>query len=176
MSYVLTAYILDLADLKSAVGSKDRSIIRDIEPMIEESFDEDEEEEADAQRAAVCALVMGEPMDPDNAQYGHALWNICRVKGEEFLPDAWGGIRWDSVEACGLEDLLTKTGPPVALPPSEDFPNIGYIKRDMIAKYIEAAEEQKEKSTPNVVGLLDEYLSWLERAQSENKDIVFFYS
>lgn len=175
MSYVLTAYVLDLADLKSVIGSKDKSIIRKIEPMIEESFGDDEEE-AEAQRAAVRSLVMGEPLDPDNNQYGHALWNICRVKGDEFLPDAWGGIRWDSVEACGLEDLLTKTGSPIALPLSDDFPNIGYIKRDMVGKYIEAAEEQKKKSNPDVIGLLDEYLGWLKNARARNKDIILFYS
>jgi hypothetical protein len=176
MSYVLTAYVLDLAGLKSLIGSKDKSIIRDVEPMIEEAY-EDDEEEADAQRAAVRALVMGEPLDPDNAaRYGCALWNICRLKGEELLPDAWGGVRWNSVEACGLEELLTKTGPPVALPPNSDIPCIGYIQRDKVAQYVETAEKKKEESDGSgVVDLLDEYLGWLEIAQSKSKDIVFFY-
>jgi hypothetical protein len=143
--------------------------------MIEETY-EDDEEEADAQRAAVRALVMGEPLDLDNAaQYGCALWDICRLKGEELLPDAWGGVRWDSVEACGLEELLTKTGPTVALPPNPDIPHIGHVKRDKIDKYIDAAEDQKQKAGPNVVGLLEEYQGWLEDARSKNKDIVFFY-
>jgi hypothetical protein len=127
MSYVLTAYVLDLADLKAAIGSKDKSILRDVEPSIEDIYGDDEED-ADAQRAAVHALVMGEKLNPDNAaRYGNALWDICRVKGEELLPEAWGGIRWDSVEACGLEEFLTKTGPPVVLPPYNDFPYIAYV-------------------------------------------------
>jgi hypothetical protein len=175
MSYALTAYLLDLADLKSAIGSKDKSIIRDVEPGIENTYRRDKKQ-ADVRRAAVRALVMGVKLDPKNAvQYGAALCDICRVKGEELLPDAWGGVRFESVEACGLEDLLTKTGPPVGLPPYTDFPCIGYIKRDKIAEYIKAAEEQKEEASPNVIGLLDEYLEWLETARSKCKDIVFFY-
>jgi hypothetical protein len=174
MSYVLTAYLLDLADLKSVIGSKDQSIIHDVEPFIEEAF-EDDEDDADAQRAAVRALVMGEPLDPDNAgQYTSALWDLCRVKGEELLPDAWGGIRWNSVEACGLEELLTKTAP-VALPQNEDLPHVGHVQRGNVAQYIAAAQDQKRKADPNVIGLLDEYLGWLEEAKSQNKDIVFFY-
>jgi len=175
MSYVLTAYVVDMAVLKAVVGSKDKSIIRGVEPMIEEAY-EDDEDEADAQRAAVHTLVMGEKLDADSAaQYGNALWNICRLKGDELLPDVWGGIRWDSVEACGLEDLLTKTAGPIALPPTSDFPRIGYVRREEIAKYIEAARKQKEKVNKDVVGLLNEYQGWLEEAKSQNKDILFFY-
>jgi hypothetical protein len=145
MSYFLTAYLVNLADLKSVIGSKDESILSDIEPIIEETC-EDDEEEAVAQRGAVRSLVMGEPLDPDNAaRYGCAFWHICRVKGEELLPDAWGGIRCDSVKACGLEELLTKTGPPVALPPNSDIPHIAYLKRDQIAKYIEAATKKLDE-------------------------------
>lgn len=175
MSYVLTAYVLDLADLDSVFGSKDKSVIRDIEQVIEETY-EDDEEEADAQRAAIQALVMAEPLNPHNAaQYGYALWNICRLKGEELLPDAWGGVRWDSVEACGLEELLTKTSPSIALPRNKDIPYVGHVKREDVARYIQVAQDQKTKVGPSIVGLLDEYLGWLEEARSKNKDVVFFY-
>ena len=175
MSYFLTAYLVNLADLKSVIGSKDESILRDIDPIIEETC-EDDEEEAAAQRGAVRSLIMGEPLDPGNAaRYGCAFWHICRVKGEELLPDAWGGIRWDSVKACGLEELLTKTGPPVALPPNSDIPHIAYLKRDQIAKYIEAAKKKLDESEGAVIGLLEEYLWWLETAQSKNRDIVLIY-
>lgn len=175
MSYFLTAYLVNLADLKSVIGSKDESILSDIEPILEETYEGDEEE-ADAQRAAVRALVIGERLEPDNAaRYGCAFWHICRVKGEELLPDAWGGVRWNSVEACGLEELLTKTGPPVALPPNRDIPHIGYIKRDQVAKYIKDAEKKIDESEGAVIGLLEEYLGWLEMAQSQNRDVVLIY-
>jgi hypothetical protein len=121
---------------------------------------------------------MGERLDPGNAAaYGNALWNICKaVADEELFPDAWGGVRWDAVEACGLVDLLTKTGPPVKLPPNQDIPHIGFIARDKIPQYIQAAENTKaETDKPGVEDLLDEYLQWLETARSEAKDIVFFY-
>jgi hypothetical protein len=175
MSYVLTAYLVNAADLKSIVGSRDQSLIKAVEAIISETF-EDDDEEAETQRAAVHALVMGEPPDPANAAaYGCALWHICKVKGEELLPDAWGGVRWDAVEACGLEDLLTKTELPVKLPPSRDIPHIGCICRDNVATYIKEAEEAREKIDPDVGDLLDEYSGWLEAAQSKNKDIVLFY-
>ena len=104
------------------------------------------------------------------------LWQICKIKGEEMLPDYWGGVRWDAVETCGLENLLTKTAPLVELPPNQDMPSIGHIKRDNIAPYLRAAEERKAKTKESgVLDLLDEYIGWLETAASKNKDIVFFY-
>jgi hypothetical protein len=176
MSYVLTAYLVDLADLKSMMGSKDRSIIQDVESIISEVY-EDDEEEIDPQNAAVRALVMGERLHPENSDaYASALWHICKVKGEELPPDAWGGVRWDSIEVCGLEDLLTKTGPPVKLPPHQDIPYVGHIKHSDVDPYLQTAEEKAaDTDDDGVRGLLEEYIAWLEEAKSREKDIVFFY-
>jgi hypothetical protein len=173
MSYVLTSYLVDLAELESVIGCKDQSIIAAVEAMIQEKFDDEDDEDKIAQSVALRHLIMGEPRNLDDAtQYGWVLWDICRFKGEEQLPDHWGGVRWDAVEACGLENLLTKTGPPVELPPNQDMPSIGHIKRDNIAAYLHAAEETK---AAGVLELLDEYTGWLETAATKNKDIVFFY-
>src|ERR1700722_3278161 len=99
MSYVLTAYLVDLNSLKSVLGSKDQSIIAAVNPLIAETY-EDDEEEAQGMQDTFRAIVMGEPLDPDNAAaYACALWELCKVKGEELLPDQWGGVRWDAVEA-----------------------------------------------------------------------------
>ncbi len=176
MSYVLTAYLVDLANVKSVIGSKDPSIMRGVEALISEAY-EDDEEEVIAQSAALRQLIMGEPLDPENTDtYGCVLWHICKIKGEEMLPDYWGGVRWNAVEACELENLLTKTGPPVELPSNRDIPSIGHIKHDNIAAYLQAAEETKAKAKDSgVLDLLDEYIGWLETAASKNKDIVFFY-
>ena len=176
MSYVLTAYLVDLGDLKSVIGSKDPAVIQAVEAAISEAY-EDDEDEVIAQKAALRRLIMGEPLNRGNApQYGCVLWDICRLKGEELLPDYWGGVRWDAVEACGLQDLLTKTGPPVELPPNRDIPSIGHIRRDNITPYLQAAETLKAKTKDNgVLELLGEYIGWLEIAVRKNKDIVFFY-
>jgi len=174
MSYSLTVYLVDLAEIKAVIGCKDPSIIDGVEVVIREEYDD---EDTIANSVALRHLIMGEPLDADNApHYWCALGHICRFKGEELLPDCWGGVRWDAIEACGLEDLLTKTGPPVKLPPNPDIPSIGHIKRDNIARYLLAAEERKAKTNESgVLDLLDEYIGWLETAASKSKDIVFFY-
>ncbi len=176
MSYVLTAYLVDLAGVKSVIGSKDLALIQAVEVAISEAY-EDDEEEVIAQKAALSRFVMGEPLNGGDASHcGYILQNICRLKGEEMLPDYWGGVRWDAVEACGLKDLLTKTRSPVELPSNQNIPSIGHIKRDNITSYLQAAQELKAMTKDtSVVELLDEYIGWLEAAAERNRDIVFFY-
>jgi hypothetical protein len=121
MSYVLTAYLVDLSDLKSVVGSKDFSVAHAVEALISETYMGDKGAVI-AQNAALRALIMGQPLNPNSgADYGWVLWHICQVRGEELPIDHWGGVRWEAVEVCGLEDLLTKTGPPIELPPTGTF-------------------------------------------------------
>ncbi len=181
MSYVLSGCIIDLAKLRSVVGSGDASIVDAVKANAPEAF-EDEEEYADDDEPvlseALRGLVMGDEIDPDNAfQYGYALQELCDYLGEMPEVDIWGGVGWGAVEVCGLEELLTKTGSPVPIPLEDgDFPAIGHINREQVGAYLQAANKRLQNSTDGEAdGLLDEYIAWLETADEQKLDIVFFY-
>jgi hypothetical protein len=194
MSYVLSGYILDIEKLKSIVGSKDASLVEavmenspeefDLDEDEEDDWDDDDDEENDEEddevslATALRQLIMNEAKNPEEAhQYGYALREICAYCGEALDSDMWGGVRWAAVEDCGLEDLLTKTGTPVPLPPIESFPTIGHIRRENLNGYLQAAKERLQKTEDSdIEELLEEYINWLETAADKKQDIIFFYS
>ena len=166
------------------VGSGDPEMVKAVIDNNPDMFDEEEGEEEDEEEdelslsSALRQLVMGVPLNPDEAhQYGYALQELCDYAGEMLDSDLWSGVRWSAVEQCGLEDLLTKTGPPVDIPLNEgDFPAIGHIPRDQLANYLQAAKGRAEQAPDGEIQqLLEEYTSWLESAADRNLDVVFFY-
>jgi hypothetical protein len=178
MSYVLTAYIVDIPKLKSVIGSKDESIVETIIEENPETFEDEEEFDDDVLLSeALRHLIMDEERNSDEAhQYGYALREICGHCGELQGSDAWNGVRWAAVEECGLVELMTKTGPPVELPPNDDGPHIGHLRREQIRDHLQAAQKRAEKAhDSDARSLLKEYSAWLEEAASRNLDLVFFY-
>jgi hypothetical protein len=182
MSYTLTAFAVDLPEIERLVGSKDESVVQGVLDHNAEFFDEEEDEYDDDElflSEAVRQLVMGEPLDSeDTHQYGYALQELCDTFGELLPCDAWSGVRWGSVEGCGLEGLLTRTGPPVKLPlQSDDFPKVGHLRRGAeLATALAAAQSKLETTEGELVELLEEYIGWLEEATETDRDLVFFYS
>jgi hypothetical protein len=80
---------------------------------------------------------MGEAPDSRSAhQYGYALERLCAHLGERLDADCWESIHWDVLEATGIEEILTRTGPPVPLPPIDNFPAIGHLKAADIASMV----------------------------------------
>ncbi|MEM7625044.1 MAG: hypothetical protein AAF333_05395 [Planctomycetota bacterium] len=180
MSYVLTGYAVEIDKLESLVGSGDAMAVSAVIANNPEEFEDDEYEEDDelTLRDAVWQLVMGQEKDPDEAyQYGYALQELCDCYGEALLPDLWGGVRWDAVEACGLEPLMTKTGPPVELPPSDDFPRIGHLRRGAaIESALGAARDRLDQvDDEEITELLEEFIGMLEATIGLGRDVVFFY-
>jgi hypothetical protein len=181
MSYTLMAHLIDIPKLKKLVGSKDDLLLTAIKEHSEEFDEEDEEEDDDDDEltllSALRQLIMGEMLDPNEAhQYGYAIVELCDYLGERLESDAWSGVRWEAIEQCGLESLLTKSGAPVDLPPNDAFPRVGHIRREEVESYLAAARQRSEKTGGGAIGeLLEEYIGWLEDAADQGKDVVFFY-
>jgi hypothetical protein len=178
MSYVLTAYLVDIPQLKSLIGSKDESIVDTIVENNPEIFeDEDEFDDEVVLSEALRQLIMGEAMDEEEAhQYGYALRELCDHSGKLQKCEHWNGVRWAAVEQCGLEELLTKFGPPISLPPIDGGPHIGHIRREQVKEHQKAAQSRAATAKDSDVRqLLDEYNTWLEAAAKKNLDLVFFY-
>ncbi|TWT38082.1 hypothetical protein KOR34_30500 [Posidoniimonas corsicana] len=177
MSYALSACVVDADQLTRMVGCGDESVVQQVMEADPEAFDYEPDDDELSVAQALRHLVMGEPTQPDDAhQYGYALQALCNHAGETILPDVWGGVRWAAVEDCGLEDLLTQTGPPIALPENDDFPAIGHLKRSELDAALKAARKRRDKVLDeDLEDLLDEFIDWLEAARSAHLDVVFFY-
>ena len=179
MSYVLTPILVDISKLQTAIGSRDTALIDGVMAVNPEEFEDEGDEEQDDEiplRVALRHLIMGDEVNTRCAhQYGYALEKLCDYLGEVLLPDVWGGVRWEAVEACGLQGVLG-TGPPVKLPPIADFPKIGHIPRTNIDGHIRLAKERLGTvRDEELKELLDEYLEWLHSAQAKGTDVIFFY-
>lgn len=136
MSYTLTPYLVDLEALRRAVGSGDEALLAAIVAENPERLGSDEvEEEGEIPLGqALRHLVMGKLLQKEPAyQYGYALEQLCDHLGEIPACDMWEGIGWQTLEATGVEQVLKRSGPPVPLPPSTDFPRIGHLTAGEIA-------------------------------------------
>jgi hypothetical protein len=131
MSYSLIPYVVDLDQLRNAVGSKDEALISALIAGDPERFqDEDPDDEEISLGKALRQLIMGEPLDAGSAhQYGYALKELCGHLGEEVAErDLWESIHWEVLESTGADELLNQSGSPVPLPRIESFPNIGHLR------------------------------------------------
>jgi hypothetical protein len=208
VSYSLNPYLVDLDALARAVGSKDESIIAAVTARDPEAFAEDDgDDEEISLGRALRDLVMGNPPVEESAhQYGYALEQLCdhlgkRLDGE----DVWEGIRWEVLEATGMEEIMERK-PPVPLPKTDDFPAIGHLTAAEIAEMTArlsqgplttaAPSGRKRKPTPrawltnrilraithrqalsdaDLRELLDEFANWLREAAARKQGLVFFY-
>jgi hypothetical protein len=133
LSYSLMPYYVDLQVLRAAVGGKDEALLAALAAARPELFAEeaDPDEDEVALGTAVRHLVMGDPPAGGSAhQYGYALKELCEHLGEPAESDCWEAIRWDVIAATGMDEILTRTGPPVPLPPNDDFPRIGHLSAE----------------------------------------------
>lgn len=144
MSYSLVPYLVDLEQLRRAIGCKSEALLAEViagNPDVLRDEESDDEELSLTQ--ALRHLVMGEPPEAGSAhQYGYALMELCRHLGEE-LPerDLWESIHSDVLEATGADELLSRTGPPAPLPKIDNFPYIGHLEAAQIAALVDRLGE-----------------------------------
>jgi hypothetical protein len=176
MSYVLTPFMIDLSKLRAAVGSKDAALVRAIRASKPEKFEKVDQQGDLSLGDALSRLVMGDKLGQDQAhQYGYALEALCHHLGEVIWPDVWGGVRWAAMEDTGV-DAVMESGPPVPLPPINDFPTIGFLEAAEIRRRVEEmGDEGLTNDDEDLQELLEEFEGWLRTAASKGKDLVFFY-
>ena len=158
MSYGVMPFAVKISQIRKAVGSRSKSLLREIREQFEEELAEDrervdeanEDDEFDPELAleeALRHLIMDEERwDYEGAKYGHGIELMCWFYGE-FLPnDHWTGIQFswaelvnDTLEEIGVPEEsfsvfghLFDRGSPVDIPEIDDFPVIGFVKCDEI--------------------------------------------
>jgi hypothetical protein len=138
---------------------------------------------------AAWEILHRKRLDPDQApDYVAALQLICMAIGEpldnaEVAPA--DPVHFDAVDAAlesaGLARKISMNklvfgGPPIAIPPSDDFPAIGYLApatvkaaRGLIAKHDWSAHPAEVQATLRLVN------TWIEEAASRGEGLVCIY-
>ncbi|WP_442316420.1 DUF7691 family protein [Actinomadura fibrosa] len=124
------------------------------------------------------------------AVYGYTLEALCMRFGALLDSDQWASMRFgwfDRVQeeltrAGGRFDLLglVFSGPPVSLPPIDDFPGIGHVPRAAMPQRAEElrAADLSTIDDPQVVAAIRQVSGWLDWCMSaeDDFDLVTFYS
>ena len=191
MGYGVHAYAVDLAKVRSVVGSGDAKLVKQIAKKSADELEQiDDIDDAEpSAKECLAQLVDGETEDGDvNFKYGYALELVCRHFGEWLPNRSWSAMRFDwfdtvdkAIGKLGKRSLSARvfySGVPVEIPRPEDFPMIGHLEKDEIvelAAALRAAKAKKKKLAPDVVESLDELLGWLDAGAKRGGLVTFYY-
>lgn len=201
MGYQLTPIGVELDSLRRALGSGDAGLVgkvrgrfytesKRIDRLLKEVLDPDEEPLTTGD--ILRHLIMGEPRREDAGfGYGYCLELICRQLGQALSNSAWSAMHgdWFDTVAAALRDCgvnssalairdLAFRGPPVPLPPIDDFPGIGYLTAAEIgtARAALAAADLSHLDDGEVVASIRQVQEWLDTCMESNRDLVCFYA
>ncbi len=179
MSYSTAIYAVDLQLLESSFGSKDVDMLRHIKRQYghlfqeaDEWFDDKISQGVPTLEEAIAELIEGTLTAPALAafQHGYALEMLCRHFGARLNSDALGMI-----EGMGVAERLALSGPPIAIPRSEDFPVIGYMTYQQTVAELQRMEGKTFSYTDKYVETAHMQLkSCLEEAERRRVGLVAF--
>jgi hypothetical protein len=171
MSSSLAAYVIDLAKLRAAIGSRDRGLI----DAIRGKYDADWLDVTVGE--ALEQLVNGDPLPREGTgEHGVALELLSAHVGTRLKGNWWGSIKLVALEEAGVEGYVTN-GPPVPLPTDvcAGGPMMGHLTREVIRDLVADADRLFPKDADEDLKLLrNEFEGWLRTAASQDKDLVFF--
>jgi len=180
----------DLTRVRKAIGSKDvkisQAIRRQYMDMMSGMTDPDELHLS----LLVKHLILGlELKDAHASRYAYALQFLCMHYGKFLSNEHWFGMSsqyLDDVDAvlkqAGIPEktlsvlVLLYRGPPIPLPPIEDFPFIGYLLAREIPPAIAAYDRADFSSaTGSIRDSLAGLRGWLEHCAANQHDLACFY-
>ncbi|MFJ9371544.1 hypothetical protein ACIRRA_45145 [Nocardia sp. NPDC101769] len=194
MGSIMNVYLVDIATVEAAIGSKDDALFEAITKHWHDAGEEDDREcgcggvKLDA-RSALRAVINGGPYDEDcGYAYLEACESICAHFGEDIdqevfhhsfqrtLDEAFGELgMWDE----GRIDLLYSFREHHGLPDPE-WADGGSWSKEYCAEEL----EQWNNSDPAVRATLGEYVlrdvesrvNWMRASKAADKDIMVFWA
>lgn len=202
MGAIVSAYLVDLNQLRAVYGSRDTALLRDVETRFANELAEWEATASSVKpassrptvREALREIVEGEiPTEGDGSPYGYALDLLCQYLGTSLPNEELGDLQSEGIAALEsverLHDLSDGWRPPLPLPYPRDVLGITYIT-------VEEARAALDRLPPVELSLpvepddawdddtLDrweeewplrlqkQYRAWMEEAVRTDKDIV----
>lgn len=143
-------YAVDIDELTSLFGSNDdvqREILGACAEEIEDNdacfADEIEDGSVPSTGAAISEIVSGTTSNKTAGfMYGYSLKMICEHLGEYVEGGEYGVA---NVSDHPYQSLLVKSGPPIPIPISDDFPEIGFLRLDQVDEEISRASSPHDK-------------------------------
>ncbi len=164
MSYTVQFYIGKIDKIKKLIGSKKTAILDELD------IDDEAREYAET-------LLMGTEQDLDSgSEYGYALEKIVEhLFGESEGVTEFEDLRFGEFDEPPL-DWIIQSGPPVALPPNDDFPYIGHrFLADMQKTLAEWNDDKFDDFEPEVQEMIEGMLGVFQTAVEQKKDLITFY-
>jgi hypothetical protein len=146
-------------------------------------------------REALTQMVVGRECNKQYGfVYGYTLEFVCQHFGECLPNEHWWAMpaptRWaetvdQALEGAGVPrdalrigDHLMHRGPPVRIPEPDDFPGIGYLKLDEIARARKALAEARLAAIEDgeVRAAIEEVARWLQICTESQRDLICFYA
>jgi hypothetical protein len=198
MGYGVMAYAVRLERVAGCLGARDPDVLaalledfraaRTIDDLLADVVVEGGPPTA---RDVLRHLVMDEPPRPGiGFAYGYCFKHICERYGEPLDNSAWYPIGFDFVEevqaelgrqgvtddALSVADLVWG-GPPVPLPPIDDFPGIGHLPRTRIPATLATLKgvDLSLAADPEVRAGLAGLGRWLSDCAASDRDLICFY-
>jgi hypothetical protein len=174
-------------------GSESAKLLKAIKREYRYRFEQDEVDDDDEPtlEQALADLLAGNEL---NASYGHkyayAFELLCDHFGEFLDNSAWSAMRgeWadqveDAMKQAGIDEQalsvrghLMHRGPPVAIPEPDDFPFVGFLRKNEIADAARAIDSADLSSVDEEVQeSMIQVRGWLERCEEVGCDLVCFY-
>lgn len=169
MGYVLSAYVVDAVQLRSALGSGDLRLLDRIVRSNPDEFDDDDDFAANGSRLslrlALEALInRGLDVANEDPQYRYAFEELLRFVGEWTLGDRYDPdpIQFDRLRARSL---------PLRVPNPGDFPVLVCLTFDCIDAELEQAATSAASASDGDSELLDRWVKTLKTAKKRGADV-----
>ena len=179
MSYSVSVYAVDLFLLRSVLDNPHHPARGTLNADV-----------GTAEGRALSALLGGpRPQGLTAADLAYALERLCDRLGRRVGSNGLSGIRSAFLEGAyrvidpvyaptGFSlQRLVEGGPPVALPPPDDFPAVGFVENDVVARAHAFTEaESPTLEDPDLDQVLVDLAEWLAVAASRGWGLVAFYA
>lgn len=186
MSYSLSLYAVNLAQVREAVGSGDQKLRRMVGGRFKREMARDDEWFSDqigngapTRYEALRAVIDGGPFDESHAfQYAYAYKMLCEFHGRFLDNSSFSPFRgrWLDVVDEGLASLGVKAvsvgeftygSLPSPLPRPDDLPDYGEWSpdecREGLAQWEAAAPERKAALDPEVLEAAESCAGWMRQ-------------
>lgn len=179
MSYSVSVYAVDLPLLRSVIAHPAHparaALVLDL---------------GTPEGRALSVLLGGAPQrGVTAADLGYALERLCDALGRRLGGNGLSGIRSAFLEAAyaAVDPIYAPTGfflrklveggPPVPLPVPDDFPAVGFVESDVVARAHAFTEsEAPTLEDPDLDQVLVDLAEWLAVAASRGVGLVAFYA
>lgn len=174
------------------IGSPSAKVSNTIKQRFAYRFEQDDaDDDEPTLEQALTDLLAGNDLNPwYGHKYAYAFELLCQHFGELLDNSAWSLIRseWavqvrDAMSQAGVDHgtfsmtgHLMYRGAPISIPPPDDFPFIGFLRKEEIGKALRAIDSADlTKMDEEVEESVVEIRGWLDHCWQLNCDLVCFY-